>query len=1315
MGFLLKVISTVYLIFANITISVTSRWDGILPWYSASTCNCNGYSERCYFDRELYKTTGHGGHCLDCRANRDGANCERCRENFYQHPDDKYCVACNCNEIGSRSLQCNSEGKCQCKPGVTGDKCDRCAANYYNFGSYGCISCECDVTGSLNNTPNCNVTTGTCTCKENVEGKRCPKCRPGFFNLAIDNEFGCTPCFCYGHSSVCQSATGYSKFVIESMFVRGTERWSATVAGNTVPLHYDHFTQTISVTALDRDNVYFVAPDRFLGDQRASYNQDLSFTLRIAEAGPAPTVRDIILEGGNGEQITQPIFGQNNRLPTVTPQEYRFKLHEHPKYGWEPRLSSRAFMSILSNLSAIKIRGTYTHKDRGFLDDVKLETAHRGAAGESADWVEHCQCPPGYVGQFCESCAPGFHHDPPNGGPFALCVSCNCNGHADICEAETGQCICQDNTAGSNCELCKRGYYGHPLKGTPDDCKPCPCPDNGPCILLGNNPDPICSECPSGRTGPRCETCSDGYFGNPEGGIACRPCDCNNNIDLNAVRNCNQETGECLKCVNNTAGFYCEECLPGYYGDALSDRREDGCRLCQCYPPGTVELDDGRVAPCEQLTGQCKCKPHVIGRNCDKCEEGYYHILSGEGCASCNCDPEGSYNRTCNPINGQCECRPGVTGQRCDKCLSYQYGFSREGCKPCDCDSIGSQDLQCDINGQCPCFTNVEGRRCDRCKENKHNRQNGCVDCPDCYNLVQDAVNRHRERLAELENTLKKINSSPTVIKDNEFEKELMKIQNRVKNLLSIAKQGSGSENKTLVEQLDELRDQLNEIDQISKAVDLTASEAQKTTSEGLTSINEAQKVVDKIHTNLTEAEDYLATDGATALADAKFRAEQVGQQNKQMTAIAQEARLLADQNVNEAMKIHDLAEQARNRTIEAYNLAKKAISKYTNLTQDIRVLENKLELLEHRMDEVKNLTSIAANKSSTVSQEAIDLLILDLTLPAVNIEQLRNQVEDVNMEGLRLKEQAQLLLDRHGSLINEMVEKVRKSEELIERAQDQQAATAELLAELDGANEKVNDAVKRGDQTLKEAQETLKKLGEFDAEVQRERIRAQDALKNISSIEAMIVYATEQTEQAEEILRGSEDNAKYTRETAQKAQIYAEEASAKANDIRIEANKTKIEALRVGNEAEKLHLRVDTTDSMMQQYEIQIGQDTNITTEANHKVGQVKINVTLASQQVDKALAEVAEIIKELENLPKIDDADLNHLEERLIAVEKDIAAANLDQRIRALTDAKNLQTQWVKNYEDEVNRLRMEVENISDIRKVLPVDCYKRVQLEP
>ncbi|XP_014218984.1 laminin subunit gamma-1 isoform X2 [Copidosoma floridanum] len=1306
------------LLSSGIPVSLSYRRDSFVSRYRALSCNCNGYSDRCYFDKELYKTTGHGGHCLDCRDNRDGANCERCRENFYARPEDGYCIACNCNEIGSRSLQCNSEGKCQCKPGVTGDKCDQCAANFFDFGSFGCTSCDCSEAGSLGNVPNCDPVTGICTCKDNVEGKRCRECRPGFFNLAEDNEFGCTPCFCYGHSSLCSTATGYSRVNVESTFVRGNERWSASVAGNTVPVTYDALTQSITASASDRDNVYFVAPERFLGDQRASYNQDLTFSLKISDNGPAPTARDVILESGNGQQIIQPIFGQKNKLPSVNVQEYTFRLHEHPDYGWLPRLSSRAFISLLSNLTAIKIRGTYTHQGKGYLDDVRLETAHRGAAGEPADWVEHCTCPTGYVGQFCESCAPGYHHDPPNGGPFALCVPCNCNGHADICEAETGQCICQHNTAGSNCEHCARGFYGHPLKGTPEDCQACPCPDNGPCILLGNNPDPICSECPVGRTGPRCEICSDGYFGNPEKGVACRPCECNNNIDLNAVRNCNQETGECLKCVNNTAGYHCEECLPGYYGDALSDQKEDGCKLCQCYPPGTLEAGENRqagVAPCDQLTGHCYCKPHVIGRNCDKCEDGYYNIRSGEGCAACSCDLEGSYNRTCDPHSGQCNCRPGVTGQRCDACLPYQYGFGRDGCKPCECDSIGSQDLQCDASGQCSCLPNVEGRTCDRCKENKHNRQYGCLDCPACYNLVQDAVNEHRGRLAELEDTLRKIKSNPTVINEEGFKQKLREVQERVNELLELAKSATGSDKKSLVEQLDELRDQLTEINETVQNVDQTAIDAGKTTSQGRMSIDEAEIVLDKIREQLTEAEDFLATDGQSALAEARKRAEHVGQQNQQMTAIAQEARAVADLNIKEAKRLQVVAEQAKNTSLEAYNLAKKAIAKYSNISDEIRFLESKLMALEDRYGDVKKLTATAVTKADAVSKEALNVLILGISLPTVNVMEMQNRVDEVNKEATKIKEQAKILLEENEELVHDVEDKVRRSEELLDKAEEQQIVTAEHLAEVDEANSIAKNAVNRGNQTLKEAQDTLKKLSVFDAEVQDARAKAQKALEDIAKIRALIQDAARKAQGVHQVLEASEQNANRAREVAQSAESNANNASAMANEIRQEANKTKAEVIKLGNEADKLHLRANATDSMIRQYESRIQKDAEITGQVKRKVGQAKSNVTAASQQVAKALEEIAEITRELDALPDIDNADLDRLEDRLRKAEAEIRAADLDQRIRALTEAKNLQTQWVKNYEDEVSRLRNEVENISDMRKVLPVTCYKRVRLEP
>lgn len=290
---------------------------------------------------------------------------------------------------------------------------------------------------------------GTCLCKQNVEGSKCDQCKPGHFDLQWNNEFGCTACFCFGHSSVCTSTPGYSLHRVESTFNRDAELWSAKdKTGSDVPFNYNSLNRNIGASSNYQNNpVYFLAPHKFTGDKKFSYNRNLSFSLQISGDNPISTLEDIIIEG-NGLRISTPIFGQGNPIPSNSRTFYTFRLNEDMNYGWTPPMSTRDFMALLSNITAIKIKATYTMSGSGSVDDIILETAVEapGLEHERATWVETCTCPTGYDGQHCDSCAPGYKRDPPRGGKFAVCVPCVCNKHGEYCDSESGRNFVENKT-----------------------------------------------------------------------------------------------------------------------------------------------------------------------------------------------------------------------------------------------------------------------------------------------------------------------------------------------------------------------------------------------------------------------------------------------------------------------------------------------------------------------------------------------------------------------------------------------------------------------------------------------------------------------------------------------------------------------------------------------------------------------------------------------------------------------------------------------------------------------------------------------------
>ena len=51
----------------------------------------------------------------------------------------------------------------------------------------------------------------------------------------------------------------------------------------------------------------------------------------------------------------------------------------------------------------------------------------------------------------------------------------------------------------------------------------------------------------------------------------CEPCPCNGFIDDTDLDSCDPITGECLKCLDNRSGKFCERCAKFYFNSTLGD------------------------------------------------------------------------------------------------------------------------------------------------------------------------------------------------------------------------------------------------------------------------------------------------------------------------------------------------------------------------------------------------------------------------------------------------------------------------------------------------------------------------------------------------------------------------------------------------------------------------------------------------------------------------------------------------------------------------------------------------------------------------
>ena len=614
----------------------------------------------------------------ECPPNTAGADCT-CVKGTFGYDPVQGCLACDCDPTGvtDASGSCDAtSGQCSCLPSRAGRRCDQCKPGYYDFPN--CKKCDCNEDGITG----CDPETGRCTCKEYVAGTRCDLCKIGYFYLNGENPKGCLECWCSGQTNQCD--------------IRSNKISSAgSMTGN----------WTLQNGGSDKNATsgLYYAMER--GDMTSLYGGVL--LLAAVNFGEASDVPLALIEN-NGEQIlyTETVSSLAGQNPEVSLTVNKWKKDDGLS------LTRDEFMRALVQVDLLHVLAPEP--------GAVFQVPSYNSPLESP--IEECICPSNTTGLSCQECSVGYFRS------GEACIPCQCNGHSSSCDPKTGECYdCQHETTGLRCEKCIAGYYGDPTSGEADACQRCPCPDsskNYATSCFQELDGSFNCTCRVGYTGKLCNECADGYFGDPLT-TGCKPCECNGNIDLASKGNCDRHTGECLRCVNNTGGKRCEKCQPGYFGNGSLGN----CQRCKCDMCGSAS------SICNEVTGECSCKPGVTGLLCTVCQSERWDFHSCNGCQSCKCSGA-TLNNDCNPMTGQCDCKPGVTGLKCDTCDDGFFGYTDQGCQACNCPT----GQVCDIsNGKC---CDPGDSTCQICPPYHIRTADGCEYCGPCEERLFKRVDK---------------------------------------------------------------------------------------------------------------------------------------------------------------------------------------------------------------------------------------------------------------------------------------------------------------------------------------------------------------------------------------------------------------------------------------------------------------------------------------------------------------------------------------------------------------------------------------------
>ncbi|XP_043921292.1 laminin subunit alpha-3 isoform X3 [Protopterus annectens] len=555
----------------------------------------------CHVEGSTSRICNPMGGQCSCKTFVIGRQCSRCATGYYGFPN---CRPCNC---GNRLCD-EITGQCICPPHTVKPQCEICIKETFSYHPLiGCEGCNCSTSGISNAAdPDCDKRSGQCLCKPGIAGRQCNRCAPGFYHFP-----SCLRCDCNRggtQSDICDPENG------KCLCKENVEGPRCDVCRpGSFYLDPENPKGCTSCFCFRRTNQCH-STDKY----RTKFVDMKNWKLEATDQTYVPVAFNP--HSNTAVADVQELPASVLDLLWVAPPSYLG--NKLSSYGGYLRYHIKSFglpaeMILLEKRSDVQLTG------------MQMSIVYVDQNNPSPDRI--------YVGQV-KLLEDNFKH------------------------ASTNSPVSRDELMLVLSKLdglyIRALYFTETQRLTLGDVSLDVTSFQGSGNTAGNVE--VCS-CPSKYVGDSCEECAPGQYREKGWFLThCVPCMCNGHSTR-----CQDETGICINCKDNTAGDHCERCEEGYFGNAT----HGSCDLCPC--PLLVPSNSFATG-CTSIGGivQCTCKPGYTGTQCERCAPGYFGnpMKRGSICRPCNCD----ISKTCDHVTGECmDLEPKDTDtDNCDACDS---------------------------------------------------------------------------------------------------------------------------------------------------------------------------------------------------------------------------------------------------------------------------------------------------------------------------------------------------------------------------------------------------------------------------------------------------------------------------------------------------------------------------------------------------------------------------------------------------------------------------------------------------------------------